>query len=232
MAKDPAFLFYTSDFLTGTIMMDMTERGQYITILCLLHQHGGFLPMEQLEFVVGKISSRLLVKFEVNEKNELFNKRLLQETTKRQAFCQSRRENIQKRYKKATYEGTSVQHMENENENEDEIVNRDVKRKEKRVPTHPPFVYIEEQDLRAFYRDYGKTVINEYIQKINDYLSSTGKKPYKDYPATLRNWLRKDQIKKKPPELKPMERPPEITEEQRQENMRMITELKTKIGGR
>jgi hypothetical protein len=104
-----------------------------------------------------------------------------------------------------------------------------------REATHPPFVYIEEQDLKTFYTDYGKTIINEYIQKINDYLSSTGKKPYKDYPATLRNWLRKDAVKKQP---KPIvaatqeERPPEISEDQRQANLKMIAEFKTKIGRR
>lgn len=31
----------------------------------------------------------------------------------------------------------------------------------------------------------------ELISEINDYLSSTGKKPYKDYAATIRNWWRR-----------------------------------------
>ena len=53
MAKDPAILFYTSDFLTGTLFLDMKERGQYITMLCLLHQHGGKLSKHDLEVVVG-----------------------------------------------------------------------------------------------------------------------------------------------------------------------------------
>ena len=40
--KDPAFVFYTGDFLTGVIDMTMEERGQYITLLCLQHQKGHF----------------------------------------------------------------------------------------------------------------------------------------------------------------------------------------------
>lgn len=41
MAKDPAVLFYTSDFLTGTALMNYEEKGRYIYLLCLQHQMGG-----------------------------------------------------------------------------------------------------------------------------------------------------------------------------------------------
>ena len=36
--KDPAFLFYSSDFLSGTMLMTDEEIGQYIKLLCLQHQ--------------------------------------------------------------------------------------------------------------------------------------------------------------------------------------------------
>lgn len=38
--KDPAFLFYSSDFLSGTLLMSDEEIGQYIKLLCLQHQKG------------------------------------------------------------------------------------------------------------------------------------------------------------------------------------------------
>mgnify|MGYP001083019820 CR=1 FL=1 len=38
--KDPAILFYTSDFLGGAALMSMKERGQYITLLCLQRERG------------------------------------------------------------------------------------------------------------------------------------------------------------------------------------------------
>ena len=38
--KDPAFLFYSSDFLSGTMLMSDEEVGQYIRLLCLQHQKG------------------------------------------------------------------------------------------------------------------------------------------------------------------------------------------------
>ena len=43
MGKDPAFLFYTSDFLTGTILMSNEEIGIYIKLLCIQHQHNGYI---------------------------------------------------------------------------------------------------------------------------------------------------------------------------------------------
>ena len=38
MSKDPAVLFYTSDFLTGTMTMTNDQVGMYIRLLCLQHQ--------------------------------------------------------------------------------------------------------------------------------------------------------------------------------------------------
>jgi len=40
MAKDPAFLFYSSDFLSGTFTLSNEHKGMYITLLCLQHQKG------------------------------------------------------------------------------------------------------------------------------------------------------------------------------------------------
>ena len=46
MNKDPAFLFYTSDFLTGTMFMTDEEVGVYIRLLCVQHQHGGLIEKD------------------------------------------------------------------------------------------------------------------------------------------------------------------------------------------
>ncbi len=53
MAKtnnDPAFLFYSSDFLVGTIFMPYEQKGKYITLLCMQHQIG-HLTKEQVNSV-------------------------------------------------------------------------------------------------------------------------------------------------------------------------------------
>ena len=75
MSKDPAFLFYSSDFLTGISDLTMEERGQYITLLCLQHQKGALSP-KTIKISVGDVSSDVMSKFEQDEAGNFLNKRL------------------------------------------------------------------------------------------------------------------------------------------------------------
>jgi hypothetical protein len=90
--KDPAFLFYPSDFLTGVTDLTMEERGQYITLLCLQHQKG-LLSEKTIRLSVGNVSVDVLSKFKQDEEGNYFNQRLQSEIEKRSAFVDSRREN-------------------------------------------------------------------------------------------------------------------------------------------
>jgi hypothetical protein len=58
MSKDPAVLFYSSDFLTGTLLMNYEERGQYITLLCLQHQKGHLTEKELKQIYIIYISKK------------------------------------------------------------------------------------------------------------------------------------------------------------------------------
>lgn len=95
MAKDPAFLFYSSDFLVGTITMDFEDRGKYITILCYMHQNGR-VKEETIRLLVGFVSDNLKSKFGIDEDGLWYNNRLEAETEKRSRFIQSRLLNGQK----------------------------------------------------------------------------------------------------------------------------------------
>jgi hypothetical protein len=54
------------------------------------------------------------------------------------------------------------------------------------------FVSLSKEEFQELQKFCGGTdPLSEIIQEINDYLSSTGKKPYKDYAATIRNWFRR-----------------------------------------
>ena len=48
MGTDPAILFYTSDFLTGTLTMSDKNVGKYIRLLCLQHQKGRLTEQDML----------------------------------------------------------------------------------------------------------------------------------------------------------------------------------------
>ena len=91
-SKDPAFLFYSQDFLTGTQVMTFEDRGKYITVLALMHQHGR-LEEKTIRIVVDSISEDLKRKFQIDENGLWFNKRLEQEIKLRTKFVESRRNN-------------------------------------------------------------------------------------------------------------------------------------------
>lgn len=95
MAKDPAFLFYSSDFLSGTLTMPMEERGQYITLLAVMHQCGR-LTIEEMETVLHKPAlPGVLRKFKKDSENKYYNERLEAEKSKRGVFVESRRKSLQ-----------------------------------------------------------------------------------------------------------------------------------------
>jgi len=120
--KDPAVLFYTQDFITGTIFMSDEQRGKYIMLLCLQHQNGKLSEREMLK-ICGEKDEDIWCKF-YQEDGYFYNKRMLLETEKRTKYSESRRNNRAK--KEDNICKTYDTHMENENENEnkDDIDNK------------------------------------------------------------------------------------------------------------
>ncbi|MBR2343014.1 MAG: DUF1376 domain-containing protein [Clostridia bacterium] len=90
--KDPAVLFYTSDFLVGVSGLTMQERGQYITLLCLQHQ-SGHLTEKEIELAVGKPSADVMKKFIRDDDGRYYQHRMEEETEIRCRFVDSRRQN-------------------------------------------------------------------------------------------------------------------------------------------
>ena len=133
MAKDPAVLFYTSDFISGTITMTDEERGKYILLLCLQHQKG---KLTERELASVKDMDEVAAKFEKLEDGFYYNVRMKEEAEKRKNYSESRSRNRQGKTKEKelvkdvkniskTYDNhmnnissSYEKHMENENENE------------------------------------------------------------------------------------------------------------------
>lgn len=109
MAKDPAFLFYSQDFLVGTEFFSNEQAGKYIRLLCLQHQHGR-LDERHMLHICGTYDKHIFSKFKRDTNGCYYNERLEKETVKRKNYCESRRKN---RNSKTTY----VEDMENENTN-------------------------------------------------------------------------------------------------------------------
>ena len=125
--KDPAFLFYSSDFLSGTMLMTDEEIGQYIKLLCLQHQKGHLKEKDMLN-ICKTYNEDIFSKFKKDEEGNYYNERLEYEANKRKAYSESRRNN---RKKKETYEkdmknicNSYEQHMGNANENRNRNINK------------------------------------------------------------------------------------------------------------
>ena len=133
MAKDPAVLFYTSDFLTGVRRMTYEQVGKYITLLCMQHQYGSLTEKDMMH-ICGTYDEDIWLKFEKTDAG-FINKRMHEEAEKRKRYSESRRNNKLNSIKKQDMINISSsydKHMENENENEIEVVNRNkIQKKEK-----------------------------------------------------------------------------------------------------
>lgn len=139
MAKDPAFLFYSSDFTVGTQFFTAEQVGIYIRLLCAQHQHGR-LYEHHMKIICGsydfhsELLSVVREKFLVDEEGRFYNERLDQETKKRAAYSKSRGENRAKGLKKKQLGNLEdVHHMniicesyEHHMENENENINKEV----------------------------------------------------------------------------------------------------------
>lgn len=123
MAKDPAVLFYTSDFLSGTFTMDNEQVGKYIRLLCLQHQKGKLSEKDMLS-ICKAYDNEIWDKFKV-EDGLYYNERMFNETIRRQKFSESRRNNAKSPKKESTSEAYA-QHMETETENTTITINENI----------------------------------------------------------------------------------------------------------
>ena len=123
MAKDPAVLFYTSDFLSGTFTMDNEQVGKYIRLLCLQHQKGKLSEKDMLS-ICKAYDNEIWDKFKI-EDGLYYNDRMYNETIRRQKFSESRRNNAKSPKKESTSEAYA-EHMETETENRTITINENI----------------------------------------------------------------------------------------------------------
>jgi len=95
-AKDPAIIFYTSDFYMGTRNWDNEQVGKYIRLLCIQHLNDG-VEEDDLDTYQARDDEKIMSKFKKCDDGMYRNKRLQEEIDKRRAFSESRRKNRSKK---------------------------------------------------------------------------------------------------------------------------------------
>jgi hypothetical protein len=228
MAKDPAFLFYPSDFLIGTMLLTNEQIGKYVKLLCFQHQFGGKLTKQHVLDIIGTWDEKIMCKF-TEEDGYYFNKRLLNEIDKRKKYCESRRQNANA--------PAYAKHMENENENKKQRIVKYYKEdfnseKEKSNKFTPPTI----NQVISYCKERGNSV---NAQQFIDFYTTkgwmVGKNKMKDWYAAVRTWEARDG--RGPKQQKPIEKPPEYKNNpgDREKVAALIAQtvknLKEKIGG-
>ena len=90
--KDPAFLFYTGDFSTGTQFFTDEQLGKYMRLLMAQHQHG-HLDENQVLFICKSYDCVVMKKFIKDDVGLYYNTRLELEINKRKSYSESRGKN-------------------------------------------------------------------------------------------------------------------------------------------
>jgi uncharacterized protein YdaU (DUF1376 family) len=208
MSKDPAFLFYSSDFLSGVQDLTMDERGQYITLLCLQHQKG-HLSEKMIRLSCGNAAADVLAKFRQDENGFYYNERLEVEIEKRKVHSLKQSDRAKEGWKKRKEKSDAAAYamampLEDENENE----NKDVIKKERSVFKKPTIEHCQE------YFTQKESTATEAIKFYQFYESKgwmVGKNKMKDWQAAASGWIARNKDSKQvkaeilPPTMQPTE---------------------------
>ena len=194
--KDPAFLFYPSDFTMGTYGWNYEQKGKYISLLCLQHSKGGYLKVKDMKRMLdfdNEEDQEILEKF-IFEDNLYFNKRLLNEIEKRKKHSQKQRENVMKRWNKESIPSyndgnTNVLPLENENINENKDINIiEVKKKKDIKHKYGEYkhVLLTDKQLESLKNDFPLRY-EKMITNLDEYIEMKGVS-YKNHYLTMRKW--------------------------------------------
>lgn len=171
MAKDPAVLLYTQDFLVGTITMTNEQRGKYITLLCLQHQKEK-LTLKDLQTYLTDEDIEVAEKFPIQSDGYYYNQRMYDEAIKRKNYTESRRSNRTKKTNDIDVKKISqsyVNRMENENEDVNETVNDNKAKDEVETSSYSTISYTVAKKLLADLCDWSLSfsMFEEALEEMN-----------------------------------------------------------------
>ena len=185
MSKDPAFLFYPQDFITGTMFMNNEQVGLYVRLLCAQHQHGGIIDKDLFNQTVQNVK---IVKDKFIESEDgFYNQRLMDEMVKRKKKSTNLSLNALKRWEKEKEcKGNAIalpKHMPIENENED--VNVNVIKKNKRDFFQKPTL---DEVLSYCKERNGNVDGNKFFNYYESNGWKVGKNTMKNWKAAVHTW--------------------------------------------
>lgn len=195
MAKDPAFLFYPGDYVSGTMGMTFEEKGAYMDLL-MLQFNRGHMNTHMIQHTIGHLWEQVKCKFIQDDEGLWYNVRLDIEKEKRKTFTESRRNNIKPKEKpkvEPSYETHMNSHMTPHMENVNENINKDIINNKSKCNLEEALEYFSIRiGLEA-----GQIESSKFVNYYESNGWKVGKNPMKNWKAAANNWItnKKDNAK-------------------------------------
>ena len=187
MAKDPAFLFYPGDYVSGTMGMTFEEKGAYMDLL-MLQFNRGHMNTHMIQHTVGHLWDQVKCKFIQDDEGLWYNIRLDIEKEKRKTFTESRRNNMKPKDKPSyepPYEIHMNTHMEPHMENENININKDKIDNKSKCSFEQAYEYI----ANKISLDLAKIEAEKFYNYYESNGWRVGKNPMKNWKAAANNWI-------------------------------------------
>jgi uncharacterized protein YdaU (DUF1376 family) len=201
MSKDPAFLFYTQDFVTGTMFMTNEQVGIYIRLLCAQHQHGGMI--DKLSFNNMVLNHDIIKTKFVETEEGFFNQRLMVEMVKRNKKSNNLSANAKIRWEKLKQLNSKSNAIalqmdmpiedENENEIKDVIINeinKGIDKKIKHKYGEYKNVLLTDDEYKKLNDKFG-FFTQDHIKSLDEGIELKGYK-YKSHYLAILKWESKN----------------------------------------
>jgi uncharacterized protein YdaU (DUF1376 family) len=187
MAKDPAFLFYPGDYVSGTMGMTFEEKGAYMDLL-MLQFNRGHMNTHMIQHTVGHLWEQVKCKFIQDDLGLWYNVRLDIEKDKRKTFTESRRNNMKPKDKpsyEAPYETHMQHHMDSHMENVNENINKDIITNKSKCSFEEVYEYMS---LRIG-KDNSKIEAEKFVNYYESNGWKVGKNTMKSWTHAANNWI-------------------------------------------
>ena len=187
MAKDPAFLFYPGDYVSGTMGMTFEEKGAYMDLL-MLQFNRGHMNHHMIVHTVGHLWEQVKSKFIQDDEGLWYNVRLDIEKDKRKTFTESRRNNIKSKNKATldtSYETHMNSHMKPHMENVNININKHLNNNKSKCSFEQAFEYM----ATRIGVDQAKIEAEKFVNYYESNGWKVGKNPMKSWTHAVNNWI-------------------------------------------
>lgn len=192
MSKDPAFLFYPSDFLTGTMFFTNEDIGLYIKLLCAQHQQNGSINKKVFDSMVGE-DSPIRGKF-IEDSEGYYNQRMLDEMIKRKKKSDNLSANALKRWnnvkQKECKSNAIASNLNMPTKDRDRDINKDIDKKHKYGVYKN--VLLKDKEIEKLKEKFGDKYTDQ-IEMLSEGLELKGY-TYKSHYLAILKWSKNSKI--------------------------------------